>query len=93
MGEINQDFIDKDGFHHTELDFDDEKLCPKCLSDNLAFSDAFSNAMPNRVHCNECGLNFDVKEVAIWKEPSKPAEIAAAEPIISLSEVEEDSKL
>jgi len=37
--------------------------CPKCDSDDLDYSDA-----PGKGKCQSCGLEFEVKTVAIWNE-------------------------
>lgn len=87
MGEINQDFIDKDGFHYAELSGD---YCPKCHSPNIDGAAKF----PGVFVCKDCGLDFEVANVAIWKDlpPKAPKPAEPMEPIISLSEVEEGDK-
>jgi ribosomal protein S27AE len=49
----------------------DEKVCPRCGSGDLDINHA-----PDKVHCNSCELNFEFREVAIWKEYN-PQEKAA----------------
>ena len=37
--------------------------CPKCDSDDLDYSDT-----PGKGKCQSCGLEFEVKTVAVWNE-------------------------
>ena len=37
--------------------------CPKCESDDLDWEEA-----PPKVRCNTCGLEFSIRQVAVWEE-------------------------
>jgi len=37
--------------------------CPKCGSDDLDCEEA-----PDRGKCNSCGLEFTIRQVAVWEE-------------------------
>jgi transcription elongation factor Elf1 len=41
----------------------DIKTCPKCDSDDVDYEEA-----PSRAKCQSCGLEFEIRTVAIWNE-------------------------
>ena len=41
--------------------------CPKCGSDDLEPIDP-SSITPDKGKCNSCGLEFTIRQVAIWEE-------------------------
>ena len=41
--------------------------CPKCGGEDLDYEDA-----PERAKCLTCGLEFTVRDVAVWEEQNKP---------------------
>ena len=40
--------------------------CPKCRSTDL--EDAGSRTTSDDFHCNGCGLEFNVRQLAVWSE-------------------------
>jgi len=40
--------------------------CPKCSSDDL--EPDLSSVTPDRGKCNSCGLEFTIRQVAVWEE-------------------------
>ena len=41
----------------------DIMTCPKCGSDDVDYEEA-----PSRARCQSCGLEFEIRTVAIWNE-------------------------
>jgi len=41
--------------------------CPKCSSDDLEPIDP-SSITPDRGKCKSCGLEFTIRQVAVWEE-------------------------
>jgi ribosomal protein S27E len=41
----------------------DIMTCPKCDSDDVDYDKA-----PSRARCQSCGLEFEIRTVAIWNE-------------------------
>jgi len=37
--------------------------CPKCGSDDLEYLE-----VPDKAKCNTCGLEFTIRQVAVWEE-------------------------
>ena len=37
--------------------------CPKCGGDDLDYEEA-----PDQAKCNTCGLEFSIRQVAVWEE-------------------------
>jgi len=42
---------------------DDIMVCPKCGSDDVDCDEA-----PDQAKCQSCGLEFEIRTVAIWSE-------------------------
>jgi transcription elongation factor Elf1 len=40
-----------------------EECCPKCGSEDVDYDDA-----PSHAKCQSCGLEFEIRTVAIWNE-------------------------
>ena len=41
----------------------DIMVCPKCGSDDVDYDEA-----PDNAKCQSCGLEFEIRTVAIWNE-------------------------
>jgi transposase-like protein len=41
-------------------------VCPSCRSTDL--EDAGSRTLSDDFHCNDCGLDFTVRQLAVWLE-------------------------
>lgn len=49
--------------HRREYDPGETVCCPKCSGDNLDCDEA-----PDRANCLDCGIEFQLKTVAVWEE-------------------------
>lgn len=38
-------------------------VCPRCRSDDVDYEEA-----PDKAKCQSCGLEFEIRTVAIWNE-------------------------
>lgn len=70
-----------------EYGFRDEILCPKCESDDLDCDDA-----PEKAKCLTCGLEFTIRQVAVWEERIRFATPMSWKQVKSVLEISQTSR-